>query len=94
MSRPIARDDRIHVEYVPTQVVTEFLRSRVRRRRTVIDGIKYPSSVLPGRASYVLFANQDHVVVEPPDGESGETPWLKLVDVCRRSVGLTVQPLA
>ena len=94
MSRPIAHDDRIHVEYVPTQVVTEFLRSRVRRRRAVIDGIKYPSSVLPGRASYVLFANQDHVVVEPPDGESAEPPWLELVDVCRRSVGLAVQPLA
>jgi len=24
ISRPIARDDRVHVEYVPTQVVTEF----------------------------------------------------------------------
>ena len=94
ISHPIARDDRMHVEYVPTQVVTEFLRSRLRRRRTVIDGIKYASSMHLGRACYVLFANQDHMVTELPDGESAETPWLELVDVCRRSVGLAVQPLA
>ena len=27
ISRPIERDDRVHIEYVPTQVVTEFLRT-------------------------------------------------------------------
>ena len=93
ISRPIMRDDRIHVEYVPTQVVTEFLRARVRWRRNAIDGVKYTSAAHPGRASYVLFANQDHVVIDPPDRESEETLWLELVEVCRRSVGLAVQPL-
>ena len=29
MSRAIDRDDRVHIEYVPTQVVTEFIRSKV-----------------------------------------------------------------
>ena len=94
ISRPIARDDRVHVEYVPTQVVTEFLRARVRWRGRAIDGVKYDSAAHPGHASYVLFANRDHVAVDHRDSESEETPWLELVDVLRRSVGLTVQPPA
>ena len=94
ISRSIAHDDRIHVEYVPTQVVTEFLRARVRWRRSAIDGVKYESAAHPGHASYVLFANRDHVVIDPADSESEETPWLELVDVSHRSVGLAVQPLA
>ncbi len=28
ISKPFVRDDRIHIEYVPTQVVTEWLRTR------------------------------------------------------------------
>ena len=94
ISRPIKRDDRSHVEYVPTQVVTEFLRARVRWRGKAIDGVKYASAAHCGRASYVLFANRGHVVIDRPDSESEETPWLELVDVCRRSVVLAVQPLA
>ena len=93
MSRPIARDDRIHVEYVPTQVVTEFLRARVRWQRNAIDGVKYESAARPAHASYVLFANRDHVVIDPAGGESEETPWLELMDVCHRSVDLAVRPL-
>ena len=92
ISRPITRDDRIHIEYVPTQVVTEFLRARVRWRGKAIDGVKYASAAHPGGASYVLFANRDHIVMDHPNSESEETPWLELVDVCRRSVGLAVQP--
>ncbi len=91
ISRPITRDDRVHVEYVPTQVVTEFLRARVRWRGRAIDGVKYESAAHPGHASYVLFANRDHVVVDHRDSVSEETPWLELVDVFRRLVGLTVQ---
>ena len=94
ISRPITRDDRIHIEYVPTQVVTEFLRARVKWRGKAIDGVKYASAAHPGHASYVLFANRDHVVIDHPNSESEETPWIELVDVCRRSVGLTVQPPA
>lgn len=39
MSRPIARDDRVHVEYVPTQVVTEYLRTVTTIDGRRIDGI-------------------------------------------------------
>ena len=92
MSQPVARDDRVHVDYVPTQVVTEFLRSRVRWQGGRIDGIKYSSSARPGHASYALFATQDHIVADSFDSQSEETPWLELVDVSHHSVGLAVQP--
>ena len=92
MSQSVARDDRVHVDYVPTQVVTEFLRSRVRWQGGRIDGIKYRSSAHPGHASYALFATQDHIVADSFDSQSEETPWLELVDVSHCSVELAVQP--
>ena len=91
MAQPVARDDRVHVDYVPTQVVTEFLRSRASWQGSPIDGIKYSSSVHPGHASYVLFATQDHIVTGPFDGQLEDQPWLELVDVSHHSVKLAVQ---
>ena len=96
ISRPIDRDDRIHVEYVPTQVVTEFLRAQERWEGRRIDGVKYASSLHPNHASYVLFANQAHVLTDPPDDQSErrrwseEKPWLKLVGVSHHQVNLAV----
>ena len=80
VSRPIERGDRVHVEYVPTQVVTEFICTQATSDGSRIDGIKYGSSVHLGHASYVLFADQSNV-----DGTSVpewlSDPWLRLVDV-------------
>ena len=50
ISRPIERDDKVHVEYVPTQVVTEFIRDQVAWENSRVDGIKYCSSVDSGQA--------------------------------------------
>jgi RES domain len=44
ISRPIARDDRVHIEYVPTQVVTEYVRTAVKIDGQPSDGIRYQSS--------------------------------------------------
>lgn len=88
MSRPIQKDNRIHTEYIPTQVVTEFVRHRVMIEDARVDGIKYPSSVNPGHASYVLFADQSNVVPSPSLEERSLEPskdrWLKLVATCHR----------
>ena len=88
MSRPIHKDNRIHIEYVPTQVVTEFVRHRVMIENARVDGIKYPSSVNPGHASYVFFADQSNVVPSPSSEERSLEPskdrWLKLVGTCHR----------
>ena len=87
ISRPVQRDDRNHIEYIPTQVVTEFARSKLTRLDTQtdgikyqIDGIKYQSAVHPGHASYVFFATQENLLLT-----SGERPapwgdrWLELI---------------
>ena len=77
MSWRIDGDDRIHVDYVPTQVVTEFIRDQVTWEGYRIDGIRYPSSVRKGHASYVLFANENNVVsTETP--RPSEDRWIQL----------------
>ncbi len=58
ISKPIVPDDRIHTEYVPTQVFTEYLRFVFKYgNRESLDGIKYKSSI-NGRPCIVLFCNQ------------------------------------
>ena len=79
VSRPIERGDREHVEYVPTQVVTEFIREQVTSGNSRIDGIKYWSAVHPNHASYVLFANQGSVEATSESQWSGDV-WLRLTD--------------
>lgn len=90
ISRPIERDDRAHVEYVPTQVVTEFIRSQVRVAGDDINGIKYGSSVHPGHVSYVLFATQENIL-PANDAPKDDRYWLKLVDATSHSVILKHQ---
>ena len=83
ISKPIARDDREHIEYIPTQIVTEYVRSRLTRKSDRVDGIKYPSSLRHGYSSYVLFATQDNIVSDMERdasdfGDGPEEKWLRL----------------
>lgn len=57
--------DREHVDYVPTQVVTEWFRTTFRHNDSPLDGICYPSSQRPRGKSVVLFANRYDVVLTP-----------------------------
>lgn len=58
LSRPIQRDERQHIEYVPTQVFTEYVRFEMQTPDgEPFHGIKYRSS-RNGQACYVLFAEQ------------------------------------
>lgn len=60
LARPIERNRREHVDYVPTQVVTEFIRHRHRTPdNSAIDGILYRSSREYGDISVVLFVGPD-----------------------------------
>ncbi len=89
ISRAIARDDRVHVEYVPTQVVTEYVRTIVRIYGKRADGIRYKSSRRHTGTALVLFANQNDLVLE-----NGERPelyfpkdrWLRLAKAGRMKV--------
>lgn len=82
ISQPIARDDRVHVSYVPTQVVTEFVRA-YQGLDQPIDGIRYPSAAHPGGTSYVLFATQDNLLPAPEPEEpylsNNDDRWLELM---------------
>jgi HEPN/RES N-terminal domain 1/RES domain len=79
ISRPIARDDRIHIEYVPTQVVTEFLRTAKLPDKQKLDGIRYRSSRRNGGTSLVLFADQHNVLGAWDKPWPKPDAWLELV---------------
>ena len=86
MSKPIPRNDRVNVNYVPTQVVTEYVRSLKTSDGLRVDGIKYPSAVHEGYGSYVIFATQDNIVTARPDPYDERDEWLKLVRAKRSDV--------
>lgn len=88
--------DREHVDYVPTQVVTEWFRSAFTVAASRIDGIYYPSSPRPGGRSLVLFADRgdlklttseiEELTKSDPDGKwmvewRQKSAWLQLVEV-------------
>lgn len=58
VTRPVIPDGREHVEYAPTQVLTEYLRWT---STTIVDGIAFPSAANPGKKTYVLFYGRDEV---------------------------------
>ena len=56
LTKPVVKDGREHVKYVPSQVVTEYFRHIFRDDDEVpIHGILYPSAVNDGGKSCVLF---------------------------------------
>lgn len=65
-SSPIERDDRIHIDYVPTQIITEYLRD-VKLDGGHLDGIKYRSSRNRGGVCYVLFIDKYGVAPQAGD---------------------------
>jgi hypothetical protein len=73
-TKPVDRDTESHTEYVPTQVVTEFVRHRLRTAANKpVDGILYRSSRSGMSPAVVIFAgpkdcgprNRDHFDPEP-----------------------------
>lgn len=60
ISKEIKKDGKEHIEYVPTQVVTEFLKySFNKNRKNNISGIIYPSSQHKNHKSCVFFWDDD-----------------------------------
>ena len=82
ISRPIDRGDRVHIQYVPTQVVTEYIRDQLTWGNRPVNGISYLSSVHRGHVSYVLFAVQDNV--KSTRSRPQEDLWLRLIHVNHR----------
>lgn len=91
LAKPIRKDDRQHIEYVPTQVFTEFMRFEFRshysqptllRSQDIkpIDGIRYPSSKT-GRPCIVLFLEQHDCLSGSPDSKWNPALELDLASV-------------
>lgn len=61
ISRPVRKDGSEHVDYVPSQVVCEWFAQVHGRgeRGAPLDGILYPSAVVPGGQNLVLFPRRD-----------------------------------
>ena len=60
VSKPIDRDakvGRFHVEYVPTQVVTEYLRVSPSLRKLNVEGLRFTSSRTQSGVSLVLLGD-------------------------------------
>lgn len=65
LSKPIQRDGREHIEYVPTQAFTEYIRWEMKTNEgQPIDGVRYRSSK-NGKSCYVLFCKQDECIDNP-----------------------------
>ena len=59
ISAPIKKDEINHIEYVPTQVFTEYVRYELKTATgEALDGIRFRSSK-DGKGCYVLFCDQD-----------------------------------
>lgn len=65
LSKDIKKDGKEHIEYVPTQIVTEFFRYVYSEKNKIsIDGIVYPSSKNMGKNACVLFFDSDECMEE------------------------------
>ena len=72
-TKPIERSDRAHIDYVPTQIVTEFIRHVFKaEENSHIDGVVYPSSKNKGGKALVIFANSEQCIeqTDPIDGRA------------------------
>lgn len=81
LSKPIKKDDRAHIEYVPTQVVSEYFRHVfVTEKGEHILGIIYPSSQQAGERSVVLFIDSENCTQDTiSDVNDKHGKWLRLI---------------
>ena len=60
IAKPVDRDDRVHIEYVPTQIVTEYFRFLFPKERSPLHGVAYRSSLKRGGVNVVLFVGREN----------------------------------
>ena len=85
ITQPVDRTDRVHIDYIPSQVVTEFIRGR-NFTGGKADGICYPSTLDVSGSNIVLFATQRDLMETDgspvsSEGWSRSDPWIRLLDV-------------
>jgi hypothetical protein len=81
VSGSVKRDGREHIDYVPTQVVAEYLRFVFRDRDGLpVQGVAWESSKLPGTRNVVLFIDANQCVDESEQGGGLSKPVVELKD--------------
>lgn len=80
MAAKVEPGDREHIDYVPTQVVTEWFRTSPLGNEPNIDGILYRSAQRAVGTSLVLFADQSKIALSEDEvaaaqREPGRGPW-------------------
>lgn len=78
IAAPVARDDRVHVDYLPTQVLAEYLRFYA--WATPVEGIRYPTATGRPEVNIALFANQADCI-DGSESDPKKAPWIKLASV-------------
>lgn len=86
LRKPIEKDDKAHIEYVPTQVFTEYIRHAYKFDDTRFEGIIYPSAVNASGISCVLFVKNDDCCDKTSKEREGKPYTLTLNDVERRTL--------
>ncbi len=82
VSQPFEPDAEIHIEYVPTQVVSEYLRHRVQDvHGRAIRGLVYESAKRPGTRNLALFIESAEVDGVEVDSWPKKVILLRLVSV-------------
>lgn len=82
VSRPFTPDKELHIEYTPTQVVSEYLRHRARDKQgRAIHGLLYKSAKREGGVNLALFIDSEDVEGVPSDGWKPKEHRLKMVGV-------------
>ncbi len=87
LSSRIEKDGREHIEYVPTQVATEYFRRVFRdSENQALRGISYPSSRHEGGVSWVLFFDAEDCTQD--NRPQGERKGLSMLTASVRHVDL------
>jgi hypothetical protein len=79
MAAPVAQNNRVNVDYIPTQIVTEFLRDFPFAGGTV-DGIQYVTATVSQGFNTVLFATRENVA-DTGNVSSPNSQWLTLNEI-------------
>jgi len=88
LSKPVIKDNLEHIEYVPTQIFTEYLRYLYTDDEgNFLDGMVYPSAANTSGVSCALFIGNEHCCDQyqgTMDDRDSETNYLFLERVERR----------
>ena len=87
VTEPVVHDGREHIDYVPTQILTEYLRHEYGTYNGQrLDGIMYPSAQHNTGKNIVLFTNQDDLTPENEQQYTNNTPLLRLQEKSIESI--------